>query len=152
MMSSGGAQNMRPASAPGEDAPSAGSADRNEVNIIVVCLLTWKTCCMSLLTERVLYFLMSLCCFLSLMGVAYSESPKINRFLYDVSESSSCKFGLHPKNCQGRHGCSELHADLGHCRYGCMLCVVLMCTCACIKVCVCVDSLLLTPSPKKNRL
>ncbi|XP_023124661.2 WD repeat-containing protein 47 isoform X1 [Amphiprion ocellaris] len=31
MMSSGGAQNMRPASAPGEDAPSAGSADRNEL-------------------------------------------------------------------------------------------------------------------------
>lgn len=33
MMSSGGAQNQRPASAPGEDAPSADSADRNEVNI-----------------------------------------------------------------------------------------------------------------------
>ncbi|XP_029929529.1 WD repeat-containing protein 47 [Myripristis murdjan] len=31
MMSSGGAQNMRPASAPGEDAPSGGSADRNEL-------------------------------------------------------------------------------------------------------------------------
>ncbi|XP_069013293.1 WD repeat-containing protein 47 isoform X2 [Embiotoca jacksoni] len=31
MMSSGGAQNMRPDSAPGEDAPSAGSADRNEL-------------------------------------------------------------------------------------------------------------------------
>ncbi|KAM7379242.1 hypothetical protein PAMP_004807 [Pampus punctatissimus] len=31
MMSSGGAQNMRPASAPGEDAPSAGSADKNEL-------------------------------------------------------------------------------------------------------------------------
>ncbi|XP_053186299.1 WD repeat-containing protein 47 [Scomber japonicus] len=31
MMSSGGAQNVRPASAPGEDAPSAGSADRNEL-------------------------------------------------------------------------------------------------------------------------
>uniref|UniRef100_A0A7N6BXD7 CTLH domain-containing protein n=1 Tax=Anabas testudineus TaxID=64144 RepID=A0A7N6BXD7_ANATE len=31
MLSSGGAQNMRPASAPGEDAPSAGSADKNEL-------------------------------------------------------------------------------------------------------------------------
>lgn len=31
MMSSGGAQNLRPASAPGEDAPPAGSADRNEL-------------------------------------------------------------------------------------------------------------------------
>ncbi|KAM7400763.1 hypothetical protein PAMA_005110 [Pampus argenteus] len=31
MMSSGGAQNMRPDSAPGEDAPSAGSADKNEL-------------------------------------------------------------------------------------------------------------------------
>ncbi|XP_017277818.1 WD repeat-containing protein 47 [Kryptolebias marmoratus] len=31
MLSSGGAQNMRPASAPGEDAPTAGSADRNEL-------------------------------------------------------------------------------------------------------------------------
>uniref|UniRef100_A0A669DGR0 WD repeat domain 47 n=1 Tax=Oreochromis niloticus TaxID=8128 RepID=A0A669DGR0_ORENI len=30
MMGSAGAQNARPASAPGEDAPSAGSADRNE--------------------------------------------------------------------------------------------------------------------------
>ncbi|XP_041659025.1 WD repeat-containing protein 47 isoform X1 [Cheilinus undulatus] len=31
MMSSDGAQNLRPASAPGEDAPPAGSADRNEL-------------------------------------------------------------------------------------------------------------------------
>ncbi|KAF0047030.1 hypothetical protein F2P81_000663 [Scophthalmus maximus] len=31
MMSSGGAQHLRPASAPGEDAPSDGSADRNEL-------------------------------------------------------------------------------------------------------------------------
>uniref|UniRef100_A0AAX7TWM7 WDR47 cross-over region domain-containing protein n=1 Tax=Astatotilapia calliptera TaxID=8154 RepID=A0AAX7TWM7_ASTCA len=31
MMGSAGAQNTRPASAPGEDAPSAGSADRNEL-------------------------------------------------------------------------------------------------------------------------
>ncbi|XP_042353455.1 WD repeat-containing protein 47 [Plectropomus leopardus] len=31
MMSSGGAQSLRPASAPGEDAPSDGSADRNEL-------------------------------------------------------------------------------------------------------------------------
>ncbi|XP_030607113.1 WD repeat-containing protein 47 [Archocentrus centrarchus] len=31
MLGSGGAQNTRPASAPGEDAPSAGSADRNEL-------------------------------------------------------------------------------------------------------------------------
>lgn len=32
MMSSGGPQNVRPASAPGEDAPSADSSDRNEVS------------------------------------------------------------------------------------------------------------------------
>ncbi|MEQ2201918.1 hypothetical protein XENOCAPTIV_020529 [Xenoophorus captivus] len=32
MLSSGGVQNTRPASAPGEDAPTAGPADRNEVN------------------------------------------------------------------------------------------------------------------------
>lgn len=32
MMSSGGAQNLRPASAPGEDAPTTGPVDRNEVN------------------------------------------------------------------------------------------------------------------------
>lgn len=38
MLSSGGAQNLRPASAPGEDAPSAGSADRNEVNITQLLL------------------------------------------------------------------------------------------------------------------
>ncbi|KAK5613891.1 WD repeat-containing protein 47 [Crenichthys baileyi] len=31
MLSSGGVQNTRPASAPGEDAPTAGSADRNEL-------------------------------------------------------------------------------------------------------------------------
>ncbi|XP_032387224.1 WD repeat-containing protein 47 isoform X2 [Etheostoma spectabile] len=31
MMSSGGAQNLRPASAPGEEAPSAGTDDRNEL-------------------------------------------------------------------------------------------------------------------------
>uniref|UniRef100_A0A3Q4HUT1 WD repeat domain 47a n=1 Tax=Neolamprologus brichardi TaxID=32507 RepID=A0A3Q4HUT1_NEOBR len=39
MMGSAGAQNTRPASAPGEDAPSAGSADRNEVNISDFCFL-----------------------------------------------------------------------------------------------------------------
>lgn len=33
MLSSGGAQNLRPASAPGEDAPPAGSADKDEVNV-----------------------------------------------------------------------------------------------------------------------
>ncbi|XP_038125686.1 WD repeat-containing protein 47 [Cyprinodon tularosa] len=32
MLSSGGAQNMRPASAPGEEAPTVGSADRNELH------------------------------------------------------------------------------------------------------------------------
>uniref|UniRef100_H3DCW5 WD repeat domain 47 n=1 Tax=Tetraodon nigroviridis TaxID=99883 RepID=H3DCW5_TETNG len=32
MLSSGGAQNLRPASAPGEDAPTTGPADRNELN------------------------------------------------------------------------------------------------------------------------
>ncbi|XP_011614739.1 WD repeat-containing protein 47 [Takifugu rubripes] len=32
MMSSGGAQNLRPASAPGEDAPTTGPVDRNELN------------------------------------------------------------------------------------------------------------------------
>lgn len=33
MLSSGVAQNTRPASAPGEDAPAADSADRNEVSV-----------------------------------------------------------------------------------------------------------------------
>lgn len=32
MMSSGSSQNLRPASAPGEDAPSTGTPERNEVN------------------------------------------------------------------------------------------------------------------------
>lgn len=40
MMSSGAAQNQRPASAPGEDAPQADSADRNEVNASRLLLFT----------------------------------------------------------------------------------------------------------------
>lgn len=39
MLSSGGAQNMRPASAPGEEAPTVGSADRNEVMISLIKML-----------------------------------------------------------------------------------------------------------------
>lgn len=39
-MSSGAAQNERPASAPGEDAPLADSADRNEVNASLLLLFT----------------------------------------------------------------------------------------------------------------
>lgn len=59
MMSSGGAQNQRPASAPGEDAPSADSADRNEVNISQL-----------LLSNSSDLFLCSLDrCFFSFMGV-----------------------------------------------------------------------------------
>lgn len=40
MMSSGSAQNQRPASAPGEDAPLADLADRNEVNVSLVVIFT----------------------------------------------------------------------------------------------------------------
>lgn len=74
-MGSAGAQNTRPASAPGEDAPSAGSADRNEVNISDFCFLNWlgllhantfpNKCCVLLSFPN---------CFLSLMGVVYSTS------------------------------------------------------------------------------
>lgn len=43
MMSSGAAQNQRPASAPGEDAPLADSADRNEVNASLLLLFTSRS-------------------------------------------------------------------------------------------------------------
>lgn len=68
MMSSGGAQNLRPASAPGEDAPTAGSADRNEVNIIHLSL--FNSLDLLCVKHYCFYFVMSLHCFLSLMGVA----------------------------------------------------------------------------------
>lgn len=74
MMSSGSSQNLRPASAPGEDAPSTGTPERNEVNnnqlyfFNSLDLLYVTHYC----TSALFIFFMSLHCFLSFMGVACS--------------------------------------------------------------------------------
>lgn len=108
MMSSGGAQNLRPASAPGEDAPSVGSTDRNEVNITQLLLFNLLD-----LLYAMYYCTSALFCYVPAFPSWVLPTLKVYIYLcqfwsvvfWESESSSCCNCKLQPSDCQGWYGC-----------------------------------------------